>query len=159
MFLSFISLKLETQMYSPDCKSLIKCELVDRKAKVVIESVDMKCHEHAQCGLLLGLPHCVCKKGFFGDGTNFCDSKYNCKYTYFFAFFNFRRNSDRNAFIRRTIYTSYRELTFKTKLFIMSNINTLHSTKVLSDTLCIFARYFKKVYLRINSTHSSIKRV
>ena len=34
----------------------------------------------------------------------------------------------------------------------------IHSTKLLSNTLCIFAGYFKKVYLRMSSTHRLIKR-
>ncbi|KAK3099984.1 hypothetical protein FSP39_012964 [Pinctada imbricata] len=72
-------LPLGTEMYSPDCMNKLRCKMVDGKAKVASTSVDMKCHADARCGLLMGLPHCVCKKGFFGDGIKYCDPLCNGK--------------------------------------------------------------------------------
>ncbi|OWF54870.1 Zonadhesin [Mizuhopecten yessoensis] len=72
-------LPLNKKITSADCRFISACVLVDGKPFLQQTSNPLKCHDHATCGLLNGMPHCLCNGGYFGDGVNDCEPLCNGK--------------------------------------------------------------------------------
>ncbi|KAK3100182.1 hypothetical protein FSP39_015875 [Pinctada imbricata] len=56
-----------------DCSEVVECVIMHGRPYLKHIKVNLECHKEALCGLKDGVPMCICKRGFAGDGYKYCE--------------------------------------------------------------------------------------
>ncbi|OWF46274.1 Zonadhesin [Mizuhopecten yessoensis] len=55
-----------------DCSESMTCKHINGLARFRRTEINIECHTHGMCGLVDGIPSCVCMPGYLGDGRRSC---------------------------------------------------------------------------------------